>query len=399
MIEQTESYKMILEEIFERDIILKKSVAKNNCISAVCRNEDSIFKINFIERLKRLRAYYLPDESTIRKLIEITINIGQSNGYKWSGPYSELVTLDYWTSFEDLRHVEFISKEDVNSFPESIAKRIGQSAVDIDLKIQLSFRTIYTDVKSFIPLQTALVDRILEKVQHKTLVKEFQIGVDEVYSVDYLRVSGDLKSEVKGSLVSQLVQAVNEHSTYLSYKLKSGEYIKFRIAYPKNGKGSLLITISENDPYQMAKDYTYKILDYYNKLVFDAPSLITWVVNPWFSKELFLNREDFRQAFLRSLARRIFMDISNDVTMMSEYFFDDFKSNDISVSAMSKLVTGIVFIFDNSISSKDDDRYKSYIFLNPNATNGVLKFSDLSILSWGPARYYTFIDDFQNDHY
>jgi len=150
----------------------------------------------------------------------------------------------------------------------------------------------------------------------------------------------------------------------------------------------------------LAKDYRYKIIDYYSKFLFTEPSLITWVINPWFNSEMNGGPSDFRKAFLRSLARRIFMDISNDTTMMSQYFPKKFKGkNDMSVSEISKLVSGVIFIFDNSIQGDLENLYESYIYLNPNAKNRVLTERDFGILSWDASNFRPFIDDFQNDCY
>ena len=47
------------------------------------------------------------------------------------------------------------------------------------------------------------------------------------------------------------------------------------------------------EPYKLAIDYKYKILDYYNKLLISEPSLITFVINPWFNQELNIKIGDF----------------------------------------------------------------------------------------------------------
>lgn len=394
-----EEYKKILEDIFNKEIRLKITLSTNDCIGALARSQNSNFKNNFIERLERLRVYFAKEPSLIDQIIITAKNIGEQEGYKWSGYYSELIALDYWTSFKDLPEVKYVVKRPVISFHESIASRIGQQYVDLDLEIELATKTIYSDVKSFISIHDELTDLIIKRVQGKVKAGNFLIGVDNVFDVDYLTVRQDLQSEIKGSLISKLVETIEGGKTSLSHTLISGKRISFTIAYPKNNGGIILQTIREYDPYKLAKDYKYKILDYYSKLLITKPSLITWVINPWFNKEMNNGAGIFEIAFMRSLARRIFMDLSNDKTMMSAYF-DDFQGEkDISVSEISKLVSGLVFIFDNSVLGYIDTLYDSYVYLNPNATNQVLTSRDFDILSWGPTKYKPFVDDFQNDCY
>ena len=64
-----------------------------------------------------------------------------------------------------------------------------------------------------------------------------------------------------------------------------------------------LSTMREIDVYKLASDYKYKILDYYNKLLINEPSLITLVINPWFNKELNILIKNLSN-LLRSLSRR-----------------------------------------------------------------------------------------------
>lgn len=395
-----ENYKKLLEDIFQKEIDLKITLFTNNCIGALANSQNSNFRNNFSERLERLKNYYQHKPNVIDQIIVAAKNIGESQGYKWAGAYSELVALDYWTSFEDIPSVEYIVKEETATFHDSIAKKIGQQFIDLDLEIKLATKYIYTDVKSFIPIHDELTDLLINRVQPNVNVGKFLIGVDNVFDVEYLRLREDLRSEIKGSLVSKLQETIENGKSILTHQLKSGENITFSISYPKtDSKNIVLQTIREYNPYKLANDYKYKILDYYNKLLLSKPSLITWVINPWFNRELNSGVQEFQMAFMRSLARRIFMELSNDTTMMSRYFDDFSEENDISVSEVSKLVSGIVFIFDNSVQGCIDMLYDSYIYLNPNATNQVLTDGDFGILSWGASKYSPFIDDFQHDCY
>ncbi|MBC7000115.1 hypothetical protein [Cytophaga sp. FL35] len=397
---QIENYKKILEDIFKQKIKFSNNNIENNCIGALKSKDDySVFRNNFIERLKRINAYFSDSEDTITEVINTAKQLGQTKGYKWAGAYSELVALDYWIQFQDLSNITFPDRGNVDDFVESIAKQIGQQEIDLDISLDLSTKKIYTDVKCLIPTHTELTDQILNRVKSKTRRQDYLIGIDDIYDVDFLRTKGDFVSELQsGNLINELEKCVNQGNKYYSHTLKSGNKASFRISYSQPGKNTVLTTTRAMDPYKLAIDYRYKILDYYNKLLINEPSLITFVINPWFNQELNTSLGDFFGTFLRSLARRVFMELTKDDTDM-EIIFPDLIGHNLKISDVAKKITGIIFIKDNSIMKMGEDINDVYIYLNPNATNKVLKSSDFNILNWSPPIKQPFIDDFQNDNY
>ncbi|MFP5438836.1 MAG: hypothetical protein ACLGH8_13705 [Bacteroidia bacterium] len=395
---QVDNYANLLSEIFGQEIILKDKRFENNCIGALLGDKFPVFKENFIKRLKRLQEFFASDPDTISQIIVTAKSIGQTAGYKWSGAYSELVALDYWISFPEIPDIKFVVKDSVDTFPDSVARRIGQQDIDLDLEVELSTKRILSDVKSFIPLHKELTDLIIKRVKDKASIQDFLISVDNIYDIDYLRVKKDLTNEMKGGLVANLVEAVENQRSSLTHTLTSNETINFRMSYARPDKNTVLTTIREMNPYKLAKDYRFKILDYYNKLVFKRPSVITWVINPWFNDELNSANPEFKLAFLRSLSRRIFIELASDDTKMSELFKDFNQDNDMTIGEISKLISGVIFIIDTSVLNDQKDLYKSYIFLNPKATNKLVG-RDFGILGWSKQVHQTEIDDFQDDCY
>ena len=397
---QVENYKNILKNIFKQEINFSNINIKNNCIGALNSVKDSVFKNNFIERLKRINEYFLNSNDHIIEIIHTAKQIGQTTGYKWAGAYSELVTLDYWIQFDSLSNINFPDRGDVNTFANSIAKQIGQQEIDLDISLDLSpTKKIYTDVKCLIPTHTELTDQILNRVKSKTKNQDYLIGIDDLFDVDYLRTKADFVSELQsGNLINELEKCVNENTTYYSHTLKSGNKASFSISYSKSGTNTVLFTIREIDPYRLAIDYKHKILHYYNKLLIDEPSLIIFVINPWFNQELNDSIGEFFSTFLRSLSRRIFMELTKDDTDMGT-IFPKLIGKNLKISDIAKKITGIIFIKDNSIMQSGADINDVYIYLNPNSTNKTLTGSDFDILNWTPEIKQPFIDDFYYDNY
>jgi len=397
---QLENYRNLLENIFGQTINFSNNTIENNCIGALSYTNDfHVFRDNFIERLKRINSHYVNNSpDSINDIINTAKQIAQVKGYKWSGPYSELVTLDYWLQFENIMNIKFIDKGDVNNFEDSIAKQIGQQEVDLDISLDLHTKRIYTDVKSLIPTHTELVDQILNKVKSRTIAQNYLIGIDDLFEVDYIRTKKDFIYELQsGNLISELEKCINENTTYYNHKLQSGTDASFRIAYTKQGMNTVLSTMRIMEPYKLAVDYKYKILDYYNKLLIKKPSLITFVINPWFNQELNTS-QDFLSTFYRSLSRRIFMELTKDTTDMG-FIYPELSGKNLKISDIAGLITGIVYINDNSILKTGNDINDVYIYLNPNATNQVLTRSDFDILNWSRQIKYPFIEDFYYDNY
>jgi len=154
----------------------------------------------------------------------------------------------------------------------------------------------------------------------------------------------------------------------------------------------------EMEPYRLANNYKYKILDYYNKLLIDEPSLITFVINPWFNRELNTSSIEFLITFFRSLSRRVFMELTKDQRNM-DTFFPELVGKNLKISDVAQKITGIVYVIDNSIMKTGENTNDVYLYLNPNATNKLLTRLDFTILSWSQKIRKPFIDDFYYDNY
>jgi hypothetical protein len=220
-----ENYKSILEDIFRQEITFSNKPVTNNCIGALRDKENfNVFKTNFVGRLTRLQSHFADSEKHIKEIIDTAKQIANGTGYKWAGPYSELVALDYWIQFENLRDITFPDRGSVDNYADSIAKKIGQTEIDIDISLKLSTKKIYTDVKCLIPTHVELTDQILKSLKKKITEIDFLIGIDNLYDVDYLRTKADLIHEIRsGSLINALEKCVKDRYNYYTHELKSGK--------------------------------------------------------------------------------------------------------------------------------------------------------------------------------
>lgn len=394
-----ENYKIIVENIFNTTIDIPNNGNINNCIGALNSEDNLVFKTNYIERLKRIYEYYKGDPNTIKNIVTTAKTIALEKGYKWSGPYSELITLDYWIQYDNIRNIKYIHKDNVNIFPDSIAKQIGLTEIDLDLSLDLSRTKIYLDVKSLIPTHLELVDQIFDKLNKLTGTNDYLIGIDDLFEIDYLQTKKDYVYELQsGTLVAELQNCIKQKVTYLEHILQSGNKAKFRITYKSQETNTVLTTMRSMCPYRLARDYKYKLLDYYNKLLMNEPSFITLVANPWFNKEI-NDFNGFNEVFYRALSRRVFMELTKNTDDMGIYY-SELRGKNIKICDIAKLITGIIFIDDNSILKTGKDIYKIYVFTNPNSTNKNFSKFDFDILAWSRfAQQPSIIDDFKYDNY
>ena len=395
-----ENYKSIVENIFCQEFDIPISGNTNKCIGALNRSDSFVqFKINFIDRLKRLYNYFAMNQSVIKKILVTLKNIGMAKGYQWSGGYSEIVALDYWIQFDNLLNIDYQIKDKAAIFNNSIAKSIGQAEVDLDISLDFSSFKGYMDVKSFKPTHIELANKIFEILKTKTPNDDYLIGIDDIYDVDYLELNNDLKEEIsKGNLINELKNCVTLKETHYTHTLRSGRQLNIRIAYPKKGGGTLLLTTRSVNPYRLAMNYKYKILDYYNKLLNNQACFIIFVINPWFNDEI----NDFSSnniIFYRALTRRIFIELINDKQNIGN-IVNDLAGTKLTVSDIVSLISGIIFIEDKSITLTGNDIYNVYFYANPNAKNRKLDRYDFEILRWSHyVKQPTVIEDFEFDNY
>jgi hypothetical protein len=390
---QIQNYRNILEDIFKQEIVFSNQDIENNCIGALVNSDNfKIFKTNFIQRLKRINNYFSNNNDILVEIINTAKQIGQSKGYKWAGPYSELVALDYWIQFNEVTDIKFPDRGSVDLFPDSIAKQVGKKEIDLDISFTLNAQKIYMDVKSFIPTHQELTDIILGQLKRKKVKVNYSIGVDNIYDVDYLRTKKDFLYQIKeGTLVQQLENCIKLNKTHYEHILQSGETLSFRISYAHEEEADIILfTHRVMDAERLATNYKYKVLDYHNKLLVEKPSLITFVINPWFNPELDGFKE-FKGDFFQHLSKNIFMELTQDGQDIGN-LYPELKNNGMKVSDIASKLTGIIFIYDNSVLQSGGNINDVYIYLNPNCTNTKLLRKDFELTPKNVSHAY--INDF-----
>lgn len=337
----------------EFKVTQKQESFSNNCTGALIRNDDfHEFKANFISLLLRLSGYYKTQQARqeiANKLKELAI----SNKYGWAGYYSELIALDVYAISSAISNIDYINI--FKRIDGTLAQRMSQKKIDIDLSFILNNKKYYTDIKAFKSLNTELYDDITQTAME--LVKK-ELKQQTIIAVDNLEPITDEDTSLLGNnkkeIIDCILNAVRKRATTINYTATNNLNIKFKISY-----GHVLTTITTKNPVDMADVDYKKIYKYANKLLARQPSLLTFIANPWFNKEFINTNSDFFKIYFKKVATNIFANKSQaHISDKSNITFKEFTEN----------LSGLIFIVDNSIKSSKC-LYDLYIYFNPNATN------------------------------
>lgn len=393
-----ENMEILLKKYFDEDVVIRNKTISNNCIGAlVCENNFDEFKRNFEERLSRI-ADKITDPSQRKDVVNKIKNLAEEIGYKWSGAYSELVALDFFLSSDYIANPLFINRFESSRYPGSLAAKNERKTIDIDFSFEFRSNKFYTDIKSLIPTQIEIFDKIIDNVIKRNSNKNILVGVDDFRPESLIDFREVIKKE-KTSIEDELLKGIQSSKNCVIYTSPKGGEYNFKISYD-----GILTTMQSKCPYELAQFDKYKYLNYYDKLLDTDYSLLTFVVNPWFNRQID-EFGGFNELYYRSVCRRVFMELKNDTTPANKYV-ESIKNEIITVSDISKSIAGILFIEDKSVKKEEDGiLYKSYLYLNPNYTNKVedkrpLKKRDFSsAFDYSSFAKMVIIDDFQDDNY
>ena len=123
------------------------------------------------------------------------------------------------------------------------------------------------------------------------------------------------------------------------------------------------------------------------------PSLIVFVVFPWFSEKV-TNLNDCNKIFYRSFCRRFFCQYAKE-TSSAKTILKYFQGNETVAEVTDKLA-GVLILKDNSITSSNLEalNVEGLAYHNPNAAHKVSGHFRCHLSSLGFA-----VDDFEHDNY
>lgn len=312
---------------------------------------------NTIDKLCSSNASSLEDAKSLLK------GIISRNTY---GSFSELAAYD-WLMRNDLKIITQIKMQSGDI--------IGKNDAFLDGKIDRC--GIYFDIKAF-GLHGYLAARLKERLEAQ-LPGEVVL-IENTWDVSVDQFSDLLKSP------SSLVQTLNQQR-----RAQVGD-LHFRLEKPSPVSISSRIVL----PYRLAKEnatYTFRSA---NQFTSHSPFILIFVVHPWFNQSaIFSNFADVDSTFTRALARRAFMQFTNDHSSLNTICKEVGKT--VTISDAAKLLSAIIFVnaWPKDVPL-DRSTMPSSIYVNPRASYPLNSVQVALLRSSDP---HIHVDDFVDDDY
>lgn len=230
----------------------------------------------------------------------------------------------------------------------------------------------YFDIKGF-GMQAYLMDLFKQRLQ--PFVPGLTILIDGPLDV----AVKDIETYAFGA-IGQLKAKLSVGSTHQILKL--GWSIK--VATPQR------VTISEhtNDPYVFAEENRYYPFKTSRQFTRKAPFFLVFPYSSQFNSMLASNIFDMTDIALRALARRVFIQLTSDKTLLHKH--DSQTSPGLTVADAAKLVSALLFI--------NLDNEGAWLFLNPRAEHKLTKYHIEQVFDFTiPVQMG--IEDFLHDNY
>lgn len=381
--EDFELYQGLCDEVFGPDVITVKPNPSNNIIGTLKYDKDYVeFKKNFKSRLMRLKKEF-EGTAVYDKIKEVVSLIADKNN--WSGAYAEIVAYDALSAsgYSSGMSIDITLPPD-----QSFAAELNQKATNEDG--YLPTIDMYFDVKRLADTTWEIINKIIKTSIEKScqkakcdIIPQYPLDDDEqIYQSNW------------SALCKELTDFLSSNKDKTSGKAHLRSSVVPTLEYNIIWGGGVNTAISTYDPYlhsEQTKDLIFA--RYTKKFMKNKPFALILVDFPWYNQRTsdFL---DCDRIYYRSLARRTFCQyLHNPVPMKS--ILPKFSGQE-TIMEVSRHLTGIIFIRDNSIT---EDSITVCSYMNPNAANTSHLIKDwfLNMPQLGDTR--SIFDDFDHDNY
>lgn len=324
----------------------------NNVIGALGKPGQFVeFSANFEQRLRRLYAS-IQAEGTLRK--EILAAINRIVTSEWDGAYAELCALDYFLADASTGPGNVVLDRTVPAF-ETLASEMGMLNANHDMSfpnLGVSMDTKLLSDKVGGILEGIFKDfRTAKKIKHLTILPSYNGDEDfAAYQANRQKLLDELGQGVDinvrpSTLVSQVISG-------LSYKF--------------GWDPGVLTAESFYSPLEHAKNHHRLLFGHTKKFSKVEPTVIVYVLFPWAGENVF-HFDDSKKLFFKEFGDRFFSGYLSSPDP-AKNFNSKIKSA-ISAGAVTKHLSGIVFLEDDSILAKapNDLNVTASFLWNPNA--------------------------------
>lgn len=212
----------------------------------------------------------------------------------------------------------------------------------------------------------------------------------ETWSVDAISsLINKHKDEVKNTINNEMHKHINgEYEIFIPYNEnnENKQLIVKIIDRSIDKKTQLVIQHSSFDKYLFAELNQYHCLKHASQICKTKPFIFIYCYDK--GMQISFSDDEAKDVF-RTLARRIFIGLKNDTTMIEDH--DKKAISGIQVQEAIQYLSGIWYVNIDDPS----DISNSYLFINPNAKNKIPKW----IVNQKFSTHQVYVDDFMHDNY
>lgn len=151
------------------------------------------------------------------------------------------------------------------------------------------------------------------------------------------------------------------------------------------------LAVTESDPYALAAAHKYLAFKSSSQFTRNARFLLVYVIHPWFNLQAHVDFAGSTSIFLRSLARRTFLEFSQS-SVAAATFDRKVGNTSLTLGNVSALLSGMLFV------DVWPDSKRSWLFLNPRATHRITRNHIERMFDFRKP-YELSLDDFVHDDY
>lgn len=328
----------------------------NDVVGALASTTDfDVFRKNFVARLHRLKAAIQANHKISNPILSAVNGVARLSG--WEGYYAEIVALDYFLSDPETGP-ENIALDVTRPASDAIASEFGMSNINYDLCVPSL--GIVTDVKILSDKSGGILEGIFKEFRSKKGIARLNIQPSYCEDEDY-----DIFQKNRAQLLKELIEEIDTTIRPPYFRSKIIEGLSYRFSWD----AGVVIGESSYDSETHALNHQRLLVTHAKKYSRKDPSIIIFVVFPWASERIMIfSKMKIAQEFIHNLGT-LFFDTTTSSSVQARTINSNIKT-DISLADVSRHLSGILLIEDDSILATDEDLISqvSYIF-NKNAVH------------------------------
>lgn len=243
---------------------------------------------------------------------------------------------------------------------------LNSNGSDLDGVLKIG-NPVYFDVKAF--------------GLHEYLAEELSRKLSQMFPSDFVAIGGSVDVSVTemSHLLSKDFKALGAELASLRKATRGALEIRLEPKQP------VQFVINTANPYELAKNHADYAFKFAKQFVRRKPFILVFVIHPWLGGfRLSTNFSSDTQQFMRSFARRTFMQFRSDRT----------KVLGVTRAAASKLLSGIMFV---DAWQKPSTKPRNHaLYLNPYAKHPISKLNRDRLVT---GIHNMDFDDFEHDAY